>query len=372
MWAGALSWIVAWCSFYAAQSLIKRIRRLLKKYIRSPKVRHCPLSKCVLASVALFSPLLSCGDGGTGPSGLVSDTDFKIELVFVSQGTPSQNAAFIAAADRWMSILQGDLTDIDFSSNPVLANTCGAGVQHPEVADTVDDLRVFVDIRPIDGVLGTLGQAGFCQIRSDSRLPALGYMSFDSEDLGPLEQSGDLAALTLHEMGHVLGVGTLWSDSDTLIVNPSLPSSSGADTHFAGAAAIAAFDAAGGTAYTGGAKVPVENMATVGSSDTHWRESVLGAELMTPALQGGVTNPLSAITTESLADLGYSVDSSGADSFTGAFSAPAQLIATGTLSTPARPTGSGGRVLNLENDTYRGPVQVVDHSGYVIRTIPGR
>ena len=343
--------------------MIKRIKRLLKK--------------CVLVSIALSSPLLSCGDGGTGPSELVGGTDFKIELVFLSQGTPSQNATFIAAADRWMSILQGELSDIDFSSNPVSANTCGQGVQHPEVSDTVDDLRVFIDIRPIDGVLGTLGQAGFCQIRSDSRLPVLGYMSFDSEDLGPLEEAGDLAALTLHEMGHVLGVGTLWSDSDTLLVNPSLPSNSGADTHFAGAAAIAAFDAAGGAAYTGGAKVPVANMSSAGSSDTHWRESVFGAELMTPVLQTGVANPLSAITTESLADLGYSVDSSGADSFTATFSAPARLIATGTSSVSARLTASGGGVLNLENgtywnlenDTYRGPVEVVDRSGYVIRTI---
>ena len=78
---------------------------------------------------------------------------------------------------------------------------------------------------------------------------------------------------------------------------------------------------------------------------------------MTPELTHGVTNPLSAITIESLADLGYSVDSSGADPFTGTFSAPARL------------TASGGRVINLENDIYRSPLQVVDHSGNVIRTI---
>ena len=78
---------------------------------------------------------------------------------------------------------------------------------------------------------------------------------------------------------------------------------------------------------------------------------------MTPQLQPGVTNPLSAITTESLADLGYSVDSSGADAFTLTFSAPASL------------TAPGGRVINLRNDIYRGPLQVVDHSGNVIRTV---
>ncbi len=333
----------------------------MKIYGGSRTGPHYRLSKCVLVSIVLLSPSLSCGDGGTGPGGSTDDT-FTIELVFLSHGTPSQDAAFTAAANRWMTILQDGLSDVDFSSNPISPNTCGEGVQHPEVSDTVDDLRIFIDIRPIDGFLGTLGQAGFCQIRSASRLPVLGYISFDSADLGPLEQAGDLATLTLHEMGHVLGVGTLWPDSGTLLVNPSLPDNRGADTHFAGAAAIAAFNAAGGTAYTD-AKVPVENMLEAGSADSHWRESVLENELMTPTLQGGVANPLSAITTESLKDLGYDVDSSGADSFTGIFSASAPARAQARLTAPA------GRVLNLKNDTYRGPIQVVDDSGFVTQTI---
>ena len=300
----------------------------MKKYSGSRTAPHYSLSKCVLLSITLSSPLLSCGDGGTDPPEPIEDTDYSIELMFINHGTPSQDAAFIAAADRWMNILQGDLSDVDFSSDPVMANTCGQGVQHPEVSDTVDDLRIFIDIRSLDGPSGTVAQAGFCQIRSASRLPVLGFMSFDAVDLGPVEQESDLAALTLHEMGHVLGVGTLWPDFDILLVDPSLPSNTGADTHFAGAAAIAAFDAAGGTAYTAGAKVPVENQLGEGSADSHWRESVLRGELMTPALRSGTANPLSAITTESLVDLGYSVNSSGADSFTGTFSAPARLNRT--------------------------------------------
>jgi len=284
-------------------------------------------------------------------------TDFRIELVFINHGTPSQDAVFLAAADRWMSILQGELINVDFSSNPVPANQCVLG--QPAVSGTIDDLRVFVDIIPIDGPFATLGQAGLCQIRNTSQLPVLAFMQFDSDDLDRIEQGGDLMPVALHEMGHVLGIGTLWDTFDALLLNPSLPSNTGADTQFSGTAAIAAFNAAGGTAYTG-AKVPVENQLGVGSSDSHWRESVLGLELMTPELFSGVANPLSAITTESLADLGYSVDSSGADSFAGTFSAPAGLKAP------------GGTVIKLENDTYRGPLQMVDGSGNVIRTILGR
>jgi len=284
-------------------------------------------------------------------------TDFRIELVFINHGTPSQDAVFLAAADRWMSILQGELINVDFSSNPVPANQCVLG--QPAVSGTIDDLRVFVDIIPIDGPFATLGQAGLFQIRNTSQLPVLAFMQFDSDDLDRIEQGGDLMPVALHEMGHVLGIGTLWDTFDALLLNPSLPSNTGADTQFSGTAAIAAFNAAGGTAYTG-AKVPVENQLGVGSSDSHWRESVLGLELMTPELFSGVANPLSAITTESLADLGYSVDSSGADSFAGTFSAPAGLKAP------------GGTVIKLENDTYRGPLQMVDGSGNVIRTILGR
>ena len=282
-------------------------------------------------------------------------TDFDIELVFITHGTPSQDATFLGAADRWMNILRGELNDVDFSSNPVPANMCIRG--QPAVSGTIDDLRVYVDVTPIDGPFGTLGQAGPCQIRTTSQLPVLGFMQLDADDVTRLEEDGDLVDVILHEMGHVLGIGTLWENFETLLVNPSLPANPSADTHFAGAAAIAAFDAAGGTAYTGGAKVPVANGAAVGSSDVHWRERVLGLELMTPELTPGVTNPLSAITTESLADLGYSVHSSGADPFTETFSAPARLIA------------AGRRVINLEYDTYRGPIQVVDRSGNVIRTI---
>lgn len=262
-------------------------------------------------------------NSGTDAAFSAVATDFVIEIVFITNGTPSQDATILGAADRWMNILRGELTDVDFSSNPVSANTCTGTEGRPLFSGTVDDLLIYVDIKQIDGVGGTLGQAGPCKIRTTSQLPVLGFIQLDSDDVAVLEQNGDLMDVALHEMGHVLGIGTLWPNFPLLLVNPSLPSNPGVDTHFAGAAAIAAFDAAGGTTYTGGAKVPVDNQADVGSSDAHWREPVLQFELMTPELQAGVTNPLSAITTESLADLGYDVDSSGADPFTG-ISAPAR------------------------------------------------
>jgi hypothetical protein len=195
-------------------------------------------------------------------------------------------------------------------------------------------------------------------------------MQLDFADVSSLEQNGDLLDVALHEMAHVLGVGTLWGNFETLLINPSLPSSPGADTHFSGSRAVAAFDAAGGTAYTGGAKVPVDNGADVGSSDAHWREAVLLLELMTPELTPGIGNPLSAITTGSLADLGYSVNSSAADPFTGAFPAPARSPDAGKrMTAPGRPRAPGPRVIDMGNDAYRGLIEVVDRSGRVVRTM---
>ena len=87
-----------------------------------------------------------------------------------------------------------------------------------------------------------------------------------------------MQVVILHEMGHVLGFGTIWSDL-SLLADPSL--SGGTDPHFTGAQAIAAFNAIGGATYIASAKVPVEDMGGEGTADAHWRESVFGNELMT-------------------------------------------------------------------------------------------
>src|SRR5262249_44699867 len=137
-----------------------------------------------------------------------------------------------------------------------------------------------------------------------------------------LLSEGTLVSTITHELGHALGFGSMWA-SRGLLNNPSLPNQRGADTHFDGANAIAAFDAIGGDDYEAGAKVPVENReGGSGSRDSHWRQSVFLSELMSPILIGNV-NPLSRVTIASLADLGYQVDEGAADAFSvGPFDVP--------------------------------------------------
>ena len=279
---------------------------------------------------------------------------FNIELVFLDHGTAAQDAAVTAAAERWMSIIPIDIPNSDFSGQPLAAGSCVEG--QPLYNGVVDDLRIYVSIVEIDGPSGTLAQAGPCSTRGLTNLPIVGSMKLDEADLDDLEAEGGLTSVILHEMGHVLGLGTIWKQRG-LLQNPSLPSSAGADTHFTGENAIAAFDAAGGSSYTLGQKVPVENTAGEGSSDAHWRETLLGLELMTPFFTPGVSNPLSAISIQSMADVGYSVDVSQADPYSGSFSAP------------SRASSKLNPVLDFGDDIRKGPVWVVDQKGRVIRVV---
>ncbi len=201
--------------------------------------------------------------------------------------TASQQAVFQQAAARWAQVITGDVPDATYN-----------GV-------AVDDILIDASGAAIDGPGGVLGQAGPDRLRSGSLLPVHGVMQFDTADLAQLEASGQLFNVIVHEMGHVLGIGTIWQQKGLL------SGAGGANPLFTGAQATAAYDQIFGT--TGA--VPVENSGGSGTRDAHWREGVFGRELMTGYLNSG-TNPLSRVTVASLADLGYQVNLAAADAYT--------------------------------------------------------
>ena len=234
-------------------------------------------------------------------------SDFEIQLEYVQPATESQTAAFETARLRWQGALINALPTIagdlgDFGPN--------CGVFGPSGTASVTGVLIFVQLQEIDGPGGDngniLGQAGPCALRDDGS-PFLGVMTFDTFDLDALESEGSLETVILHEMGHVLGVGTLWQERG-LLLNPSVPDNAGADTHFIGPAATEVFlDLLGGQFFDGSI-VPVENNAQPGSSDGHWRETVVVDELMSPRLGGiGEVAPLSILTISGLGDHGYYV-----------------------------------------------------------------
>ncbi|MBA3889090.1 MAG: hypothetical protein H0X64_01020 [Gemmatimonadaceae bacterium] len=284
---------------------------------------------------------IGCTGGG-------STAGFTINVCFTTPVTDAQRMAFVNAAARWGSVITGDVSDFPFS---LASPNCGAGA--PALHLTIDDLLIFARIEPIDGVGQILGSAGWCYRRTGG-LPLVGLMRFDEADVAGLVATDRFGDIILHEMGHVLGIGgSMWSTMGFL-QNPG-SSQSGAplfDTHFTGVHAIVGFDQIGGLSYTGGAKVPVQNTGAAGSINSHWRESVLGNELMSPFLNTG-SNPLTVLTVLSLRDLGYEVDPTHADQ-----SSMSQLHEGG----PVR-----GAVLDLSKVMLDVPKQTIDRNGRVQR-----
>ena len=275
-------------------------------------------------------------------------TAFNIDIQFLSAVTPSQRQAFTDAQLRWEAAITGDLEDGLLQEPEV----CGEGT--PAFNQNIDDVVILVSLVPIDGLGEVLATAGPCWVRDPGFMPILGIMQFDTADLPSLESAGELPTVVLHEMAHALGFGVLWGDQG-LLADPSLPPPPaetpipGADPHFTGTQAIAAFDAAGGATYVAGAKVPVEDTGPRSTADVHWRESVFVNELMTGYLNPG-PNPLSRLTIASLADQGYAVDLAAADSYS---------FLSSLRAFDNRPK------LLLKNDIRRGPIRKVDRSGRV-------
>jgi hypothetical protein len=251
----------------------------------------------------------SQGFGGVSPPTHQGSFDITLRLTGL---TASQQAIFRQAAARWQQIIIGDLPAATYQ-----------GV-------AVDDVLIDASAMAIDGAGGVLGEAGPDALRAGSHLPIHGTMEFDTADLVSLESSGQLYEVVLHEMGHVLGIGTIWQQLGLL---------TGAGTtnpRFTGAQATAAYNALFGTNAT---SVPVEGLPSeAGSRDSHWRESVFGAELMTPYISGA-GNPISRVTVASLADLGYTVNLAAADAYT----PPSASRARSTAATTSRGSGTSLR-----------------------------
>lgn len=221
-----------------------------------------------------------------------TESPFTIEVRFMGGLTATQMAAFKKAADRWVRVIVGDLPN-------VLAG-----------GEVIDDLVIFAQGTAIDGIGRILGQAGPTRVRpatagASAFLPALGEMAFDTADLAEMERKGTLLDVITHEMGHVLGIGTIWS------LKRLLDGAGTANPTFTGRNASREYGVLKGTGPT---VVPVENTGGPGTADGHWRESVFRTELMTGFVRDAA-NALSRMTVASLQDLGYVVDMNAAEAF---------------------------------------------------------
>lgn len=233
----------------------------------------------------------------TGPTGNAA-LDYNIEVVFQGMTiegngdisdpgpwTDALQAAFIDAANLLSSIIVGDLPDI-------------AGV---------DDLRIFAKLDDIDGSGGILGFAGPNLLRGPDEfsLPYEGEMTFDTDDADALnvvnpDGSNPWEMTILHEMLHVVGIGTLWELNGLIdvVLFRYLGPNGNNEWQFEWPTEYAAdpFAAEG---------APIEDGGGDGTALAHWEEDVFLNELMTGFIDTSGNNPISNMTIAALEDLGY-------------------------------------------------------------------
>lgn len=230
---------------------------------------------------------------------------FNITPFSVVQVPPGLDDNVAEAIRRWEEAIVGDLSVAMTQIGLFDPADCGGFGQLVEGAP-VDDILIMVNIDSIDGRGDILAQAGPCSIRNNG-LPVTGLLTLDEVDLEAFLSEETVTDITQHEMGHVLGIGSLWQFLDLV------EGTGGPDPRYTGTEAVAAYHAAGGEDPT----IPVEAEGGAGTRDSHWRESVFGGELMTGfSSPDGVDMFLSRMSIASLADLGFSVNLDAADSGT--------------------------------------------------------
>jgi hypothetical protein len=226
---------------------------------------------------------------------------FTIQIRFIDEGfTLEQQQLFQAAGRRWAQTI---LTDLPNTSLRLPAAACLSG--SPPISQSVDDLLIDASAVDLDGAGNILGKAGPCALGRNVPLPVYGVVQFDRADVEVLEQAGQLQTVILHEIGHVLGLGTLWKDRGLVVGLGS------ADPRYRGANGNREFNGLGGVG-----AAAVENQGGEGTLGMHWREALFEDELMTSSLDTAVANPLSILTLAALQDLGYAVDLTKADPYT--------------------------------------------------------
>jgi Leishmanolysin len=227
-----------------------------------------------------------------GASAAAVASAYKIEVRFVGGLNTAQKNAFKTAANRWTKVIVGDVPSVMVSG------------------EVIDDLLIMAQGVEIDGPGKILGQAGPTHLRPASAganafLPAKGLMSFDTADLAQMQADGTLVDVITHEMGHVIGIGTIWANKGVLT------GANSANPRFTGTAAKKEY----GVLNAGGpTPVPVENTGGAGTRNSHWRETVFKNELMSGFI-AAPDNPLSRLTVASLQDLGYVVNLDAAEPY---------------------------------------------------------
>jgi hypothetical protein len=263
-------------------------------------------------------------------------TTFVVDLRYFgpTMSTEAQTA-FTNSANRIKAAIITQISTVSLVGAGLA--DCGVSGLTGTLNENTTGVIIYASVGPIDGAGKILAQAGPCYVRNQSLLPAVGVMKFDEADIQNYINTGRFEAIVLHEMNHVVGFGTIWTDKSLLqgaVYTDTIPTGS-TNPRFMGAAALAQCLALGASANhcASGTGVAVEQCGTPGTADGHWREvftttctgtnkapfggtAAFDQELMTGYAEGTPNMPWSTMSIAQFQDLGYTVNLLAADPYT--------------------------------------------------------
>ena len=311
----------------------------------------------------------------------IDGENFNIQIVKLGDAQRDPLSSVIdRAAAYWESALR-DAPDVPL--DPSEAQLTCRGYRVPGQQSVIDDIIMIIGVVDIDGSGGTLATASVCAERDDSygnasSLPALGRYIMDRADMDYLNGiPGGTYGTVLHEMGHLLGIGWTWyrkapvggmsfeadnryqSASRNPFIIGIRPNNLlvGSDIAYLGTQAFEGWKASGGTRSLfslDGAPIDTSSGGQ-GSYGVHFSEARMNAELMTPYKDSPA--PLSAITFNSLNDLGWTVATD--------FTPEAYRVPGAAAVVSADVAADRETEIDLSNDVHWLPVTRVSRDGQV-------
>ena len=225
------------------------------------------------------------------------ESQFDIELVYLADIDSVHKSLFRQAADRWEEVVIGDLDSSRVPDN----FSYYSDLFEKEISiekDFIDDLVIYIDLASNNSPLNFDMYAEVRFINSDSKLPSVGeIIVYPNAFNKPF-----FYKLAMHEIGHVLGIGSYMSFKSVNLV--SCLDDENSVPFFKGWVARLLFKQLFGDRYDG----PIVPLTP---NSTHWPREIFGRELMTPLIS--TESSLSSITVAALGDLGYEVDPLSAD-----------------------------------------------------------
>lgn len=170
-----------------------------------------------------------------------------------------------------------------------------------ETVGFIDDFRMSVDVKAVDGESNTLAFAGPDAFFTSERLPHKGSMTIDEADVQGMIDDGSFVGTIIHEAMHALGFGTLWEDHSFATA-----------TEYKELAALEQYSLLKGSDQV---SIPLHTEGGEGSAGSHWEDSLFPSEIMAASQSPGEANLFSAMSAAAMADLGYIVNLSAADAY---------------------------------------------------------